>query len=66
MAKEIVSKCAWHQQEQGKEGWMQNGEIVEDQALIDEVERKVREDIALISHGICAMCEEVLMQDLED
>lgn len=63
MEKEIVSKCAWHKQEQGTEGWMVNGKIVEDLALIEEIERKVKEDIAVISHGCCERCLDILCPD---
>ena len=63
MEKEIVSQCAWHLQEHKKVGWMKDGNVIEDEAEIAEIERKVSEGIAVISHGCCKACVQTLYPD---
>jgi hypothetical protein len=64
MEKEIVSQCAWHLPEHNKIGWMKDGVVIEDEAEIAEIERKVSEGIAVISHGICRKCALAIYPDI--
>ena len=64
MEKEIVSQCAWHLAEYNKIGWMKDGNVIEDEAERAEIERKVAEGIAIVSHGICEKCVLTLYPDM--
>jgi hypothetical protein len=42
---------------------MKDGNVIEDEAEIAEIERKVSEGIAVISHGCCKACVQTLYPD---
>lgn len=61
--KEIISKCSWCEKK-GAETYTNDGKIITDLLDIWEIEEKLQQDIAIISHSICSSCMETLYPDM--